>query len=956
MIKNRIISSFKKGFINKSYETDEQVRTRFLTNDSKNNISVLETIKNELQTCDSFIFSVAFITESGLNELKSIFIDLNNKDVSGRLITSNYLSFNSPKIFEELLKIDNLDVRITDFEGFHAKGYLFQHKEHKTLIMGSSNLTSRALKINHEWNLKVSSLAEGEVVNSVLNTVENTWKNARPLTQNWINRYRLWYKEPNFIKSKEVRTDSSLYETEEIVPNKMQELALKGIQDVRDENEERGLVVSATGTGKTYLAAFDVKRSKPKKLLFIAHREQILNQAIQDFKRILGNSITDYGKYSGNNKDREKQYIFATIQTISRDQHLKTFDMDEFDYIIIDEVHKAGADSYLKVINYFQPDFLMGMTATPERTDDINIFKIFDYNIAYEIRLQEAIEEDMLCDFHYFGVVDYEHDGELIDDASTLSNLISEERVSHLIKKMNYYGHNGKNVKGLIFTSRVEEAMELSKNLNQRGYKTMWLAGSNSIEERELTIRKLEKNELEYIITVDIFNEGIDIPSINQIVMMRETQSSIIFTQQLGRGLRKHESKEFVTIIDFIGNYKNNYLIPIALSGDSSLNKDVIRRKVKDVNYISGISSVNFEQIAKDRIFDSIAETKLDSIYNLKKEYFKLKNRLGEMPMLYDFYKSNSVDPAVIAESRGSYYEFVIRYEKEYKEHNPIIENDEHLKVLKLISKEFINAKRAHEVVLLEYLIDNSNISFDKLEKVYKDKGMFFTDKTISSVLSMFDMSFYISSTRNTYQDFPVVNVKNQIISLSKEMETTLKNKTVVKFINDVIKTVKQKNKDKYNKDTRFKHKEIYTRRDVSRLLEWEKDMSGTIFGYSTHDNKCPIFVTYNKHEVESSVDYKDSFINTNTFRWYTRSNRTLESKEVSNIIDSENNGTTLYLFVKKDDASYETNFYYLGEITPIENQFRQEVMEDNKPVVRIDMKLDTPISENFLYYLEDRI
>lgn len=956
MIKDRIISSLKKGFIDESGEADEQVRSRFLTNDKEKNISVLETIKNELRTCNGFIFSIAFITESGLNELKSIFIDLNHKGISGKLITSDYLSFNSPKIFSELLKIKNLEVRITESEGFHSKGYLFQHEKHQTLIMGSSNLTSRALKINYEWNLKVSSLAEGELVNSVLNTIEHTWKNAKPLSKSWIDHYGRGYKNPILIKHKDFIEEPNSYETEEIVPNKMQESALKGIQDVRDKNEKRALVVSATGTGKTYLAAFDVKRFKAKKLLFIAHRDQILNQAIQDFKRVLGNPITDYGKYSGNKKSRDKQYVFATIQTISRDKHLKTFDIDEFDYIIIDEVHKAGADSYLKVINYFQPELLMGMTATPERTDDINIFKIFDYNIAYEIRLQEAIEEDMLCDFHYFGVVDYEHDDEVIDDTSTLSSLISEERVNHLIQKINYYGHNGADVRGLIFTSRVKEAVELSKKLNQKGYRTIWLAGSHSIEEREITIKKLEKNELDYIITVDIFNEGIDIPSINQIVMMRETQSSIIFTQQLGRGLRKDKNKDFVTIIDFIGNYKNNYLIPMALSGDSSLNKDILRRKVKDVNYISGVSSINFEQIAKDRIFDSIAATKLDSIYNLKKEYFKLKNRLGKIPMLYDFYESNSVDPAVIAEKTGSYYEFVVKYDKEYEKKQPLLRDDNDLKLLKLITKEFINAKRAHEIVLLEYLIEHSTISFNTLEKLYKDKGMFFTDKTINSVLSMFDMSFYISSTRNTYQDYPIVTVENQIIALSKEMKSALNNKTLIKFINDVIKTVKKKNKNKYNKGTRIKHKEIYTRRDVSRLLEWEKDMSGTIFGYSIHDNKGPIFVTYNKHEVESSVDYKDSFINTNTFRWYTRSNRTLESKEVSQIINSENNGTSLYLFVKKDDASYETNFYYLGEITPIESQIRQEVMEDGKPVVRIDMKLDTPISENFLYYLEDRI
>lgn len=953
LIENRILDSFKKGFLDESHETDEQVRTRFLTNDETRNITVLETIKNELNNCESFVFSVAFITESGLNELKSLFIDLRDKGVKGRLITSNYLFFNSPKIFEELLKIEALDVRITDSVGYHPKGYLFKHNNYKTLIMGSSNLTSHALKINHEWNLKVSSLAEGEVVNSVLETIENTWESARQLSEDWIERYRIIYEKPEFVnKGLFSVTETKTYG--EITPNKMQEQALLGIQSIRNNNEKRGLVVSATGTGKTYLAAFDVLAIKPKKMLFIVHREQILSQAIGDFQRILGNSINDYGIYSGNKKQHNRQFVFATIQTLSRDRHLKVFNKDEFDYIIIDEVHKAGAASYSKVIEYFKPNFLLGMTATPERTDDINIFKIFDYNIAYEIRLQEAIEEDMLCNFHYYGVVDYEHDGELIDETTNLAKLITDERVNHLLKKISYYGHNGDEVKGLIFTSRVDEAKELSNILNKRGYSTTWLAGSHTTEERELAIASLENNEVEYIVTVDIFNEGIDIPSINQIVMMRETQSSIIFTQQLGRGLRKHSDKDFVTIIDFIGNYKNNYLIPIALSGDSSLNKDEIRRKVVDVNYIAGVSSVNFERIAKERIYNSIANTKIDSIHNLRKEYFKLKNRIGRIPMLYDFYKAESVDPGVIAESRGSYYNFISNYDKEYEDYFPLIKDPEHVKLLRLLTKELINSKRAHEVVLLDYLIDNNSVTFAQLKQLYLDKAMFYSNNTIDSVVSILDLSFYHKGTLNTYQNFPIIKVTENVIQFSNEMMAFLDNEIAMKFIKDIIKTVKEKNQEKYDKSQRFKIKEIYTRKDVSRLLEWEQDRAATIFGYSIHMNQCPIFVTYNKHEVESSVDYKDAFINTNTFRWYTRSNRTLKSKNVIKIINSKENNLTLHLFVKKDDATYEANFYYLGEITPIKNQYQEEVMDDGKPVVRIDMKMKSPITEGFYNYFED--
>src|SRR5699024_5900774 len=364
--------------------------------------------------------------------------------------------------------------------------------------------------------------------------------------------------------------------------------------------------VSATGTGKTYLSAFDVRRYRPKRMLFIVHREQILLQARADFKRVLGGIPTDFGLLSGSSKDLDAKYLFTTIQTLSREDVLHSFNPDDFEYILIDEVHKAGAPSYLKVIEYFEPKFLLGMTATPERTDDFNIYELFDYNIAYEIRLQEALEEDMLCPFHYFGVTDFEYEGELIDEYTLIPQLVTEERVQHIIDKINYYGYAGERLTGLIFCSRKEEAEKLSDAFNERGFRTLALTGDDKQEERLEAIEQLENGLLDYIITVDIFNEGVDIPRVNQVVMLRQTQSSIIFIQQLGRGLRKHESKDFVTIIDFIGNYKNNYLIPIALSGDHSQNKDNIRRRTLETDYIKGVSTINFEQIAKEKIFESI--------------------------------------------------------------------------------------------------------------------------------------------------------------------------------------------------------------------------------------------------------------------------------------------------------------------------------------------------------------
>ncbi|OES44798.1 DUF3427 domain-containing protein [Domibacillus iocasae] len=952
--------SLYKGFINQNELKPGNFKPQLLINNAKQNENVLTTILEELDKSQSFLFSVAFITESGLATLKAKLLDLHQKGICGRILTSTFLNFNQPKVFSELMKIENIEVRTTDIKGFHAKGYIFDQGHSFSLIVGSSNLTAHALKVNYEWNVKLTSHGNGEIVHHFKDQFENVWEKAETLTQEWIDRYEVTYSATQEQRAmQQVIDPPTNYETNsiqkalEIKPNKMQETALQQIQSLRNEQKQKALVISATGTGKTYLSAFDVRAFRPKRMLFVVHREQILQKAMNDFRMILGGSEEDFGILSGTSKQVQAKYLFATIQTISKREVLQQFEPDMFDYILIDEVHKAGAESYLRVINHFVPAFLMGMTATPERTDDFNIYELFDYNIAYEIRLQEALEEDMLCPFHYFGVTDLEINGEVIDEKTTFMQLVSENRINHIIDKIGYYSYSGKTVKGLMFCSRKEEAKELSAKLNERGYRTVALTGDDRQEVRLRRVEDLENGKLDYILTVDIFNEGIDIPCINQVVMLRQTQSSIVFIQQLGRGLRKHDSKDFVTIIDFIGNYKNNYMIPVALSGDQSQNKDNIRRKTAETNYISGASTINFEEIARKQIFKAINNSTLNTAKLLKEAFVNLKNKIGHVPLLHDFVANHSIDPIVIADKYNTYYHFLISI----KEKTPILSlYEQH--VLTMLSLEVLNGKRRHEVLLLDQLLGQKQVSHDTYLSILRENDCTVDDQTIESVQRIVDLSFFNQATQKKYGDEPVVVVKDDIYKLNEKIQQSLsENLFFETLMKDVIETAKEKNKA-YLCEESLTIYQKYSRKDVCKLLNWKSDESSTIYGYKPKYGTCPIFITYHKNEeVEASVNYGDEFISPELLKWFTRSNRTLKSTEVQKIVEAEQSGVDIHIFVKKDDDE-GTDFYYLGKALPDRKTVEQTTMQDKHqkdiPVVTMSMVMEKPIEHSLYHYLTE--
>lgn len=943
--------SLKHAFIDKRQQGHIPYDPELIINQPDQNVFLLNTLQEELDTSKSFTFSVAFVTESGLNTLKTHLYDLNQRGIKGRLITSNYLNFNSPDVFRALLKIPNLEVRISNKESFHAKGYLFEHDNHSSFIIGSSNLTNHALKTNYEWNIKLTSYHHGAIIHQMQAHLVDEWSTALPLNEAWIHQYQASYQPVKYPDTTILQDPTHSF----IVPNKMQQPALDSLKELRQNGADRGLVIAATGTGKTYLAAFDVQDYKPEKVLFIVHREQILHSAMASFKKILHEPDEHFGFYTGNQKDVDAKYIFATQQTISRESHLNQFDPEEFDYILVDEVHRAGSASYQRILEYFKPKFLLGLTATPERTDGYNLYELFDYHIAYEIRLQDALEADLLTPFHYFGVTDYEKDGAVITETSHLSQLVLEERVDYVIDKLDYYGLAKDKVKGLVFCSRNEEAQALSDKFNDRGYRTVALSGSDSQEVRSSQVNRLKAGLLDYIFTVDIFNEGIDIPEINQVIMLRNTQSSIIFVQQMGRGLRKHESKNFVNIIDFIGNYKNNYMIPVALSGDTNRSKDAMRKSAANTNFISGLSNINFESIAKDRIFESINAAKLDSMKELREIYFNLKQTLGRVPMLIDFQATNTFDPYILANKKDNYPTFLASI-KETQNNLTSSANA----ILKFLSREILPGKRLHEVILLSALLDpaSDHLSIEELQLLFKNHDLKNDMDTVRSVIRTLSIDYYAGGSKKTYQPGQVLIIEGSRIECSPAFKAAKEDDIFLKHLQDLLTTATLLNDD-YNHSTTLTLYQKYGRRDALRLLLWETQMvDQNIGGYAYDKNRkvFTIFVTLDKGEnfTGAQVAYEDALLDPSTMTWFTKAPRTLNSPEVKILQEAE--AWDIHMFIKKDDDE-GSEFYYLGEVTPDKSTIQQLDKPtgdgEKKSVVEMNLHFKQAIPRNLFNYLQ---
>lgn len=933
-------------------------------------------LEHAIKHAKRFFFSVAFISDAAVQLLVDAF---NTPGVNGKILTTDYMNGTSPEALRKLLKFKNIDLKLYSVldnknkRGFHTKGYIFEHDSHYEIIVGSSNLTEKALKSNYEWN--VSYVSKDDVmVSALLSEFEYLWNLDESIVvdENYILKYETHRNEELYATRKqkefleqmvdffkdynnreiygkildelEIDTLKSLDVSDDIKPNKMQEIALEGLYRIRLNGGNKGLIIAATGTGKTYLAAFDAFQTRPKRLLFIVHREKILKDAMRSFKHVIKD--VSMGLFTGNEKSIDKDYVFASIQTLSKNQNLYMLNEDHFDYIVMDEAHRVAAPTYQKVLNHFKPKFLLGMTATPERTDTNSIFSFFDNQVAAEIRLRDALEENMVVPFHYFGIkdiVNYEYIdvSKEIDEWAEILNIKS--RVDLILENIDLYGHCGNKTKALGFCANIAHAKYMANQFNSEGYKSVALTGENTPEEREQAIRMLEDDDhpLSYIFTVDIFNEGIDIPSINLVLLLRPTQSPIIFTQQIGRGLRLHEFKSYLTILDFIGNHNKTFMIPIALSGDISYDKDdlIIDTKTDFLN-VPGDTFIKFDEFSKEQILRQLERFNFNSMSNLKDLYFNTKKDLNRVPTLLDF-GFDGLDPVRFIEKTGSYINFANKVDPELSECVDL-KDENFLKVIRFIDG-LLPFKRIYEGLILRKLFEYKEIDRDSLYSKLYDKIN--NPNTLDFEHAIKHLTLELLGENDKLKYLPLIEVGHNNLKLSyelmKSINTDFKTQIVINSLEYGIQRYihefgrLQPNYPSFALFQKYKTKEL-------TLIMRNKRLFVIQSGLFKHGHDYYLMITLEKGEVKESINYKDHFIDTKTFQWESPNNTREMGETGQNLIHHKSRGFNIHLFVKKGGRNseiYSKELVYVGKV--------DYVSHENEKPIRFIFNLQTPVRKD---------
>ena len=915
----------------------------FLTNYS--DLSFLDRIKDCFKKCNSFTLSVSFIKKAGLVLFQREIEEALERGAKGRIITSTYQNFTDIASLKDFLawqnKYDNfechLDMNCFGENGFHSKGYLFEYDDSIEIIVGSSNITRFALLKNIEWNISLISKNNIESYDEAIKNFEYLWDRTFKLSEDVIKQY-------NFVLDYAIEKWDMDYInplTQNVVPNSMQRKALKELTRYRDTGVKRALIISATGSGKTYLAAFDARNFDAKRVLFVVHRETILKDAKQTFMNVFGAEKT-CGLYTGNSKDLDCDFVFASSNMLAR--HLTEFDKNEFDYICYDEVHHIVAECGKKILNYFNPEFLLGLTATPERMDNQDIFELFEQNVPFELRLRDAINNDLVVPFHYYGIRD-----DLInygeDDKNKVSKNIAEsDNIDFIVKEIEKHRLPNEKLKAVAFCTNIAHCSLMANELAMRGYSTVALTGENNTGERIKAFNDLqdETNDLEIICTVDILNEGVDIPAINTVLFFRPTESSTIFLQQLGRGLRKYQNKQYLTVLDFIGNdYSRSVQIALALGTlgkttytEKAYLKNLIESDYKTLN-IPGVE-IHIDELSKKEIVKFIDQENFNKKTFLKKDYENFKKYLNKdsIPTHMDYLESeiapdlNRFIKSKIGGKRiRSYYEFLTMIGEE----NVPIFTEEEINLIDSI-EELLPIVRLDEFLIINYLLHHNEINIDKIVG-YNSRV---TNETLNNAIQFLTNKEVLVNNQLSVDN--ISNIKDYLEDL----------------INYGINRYEIEFGDfegKYKLYANYSKEQTMT--SINRKYTMDILLKGTYFDTETGDTYVYVGLKKDKAKQERT-DYKDKFISPSIFQWESENNVTIDNSIGLKLKNTKN----IYVFVRKmdDEDNIILPFTYFG--TGKFTNMRESHVKDQKTgasykTLLFDIQLDNTVPEEYFVDFE---
>lgn len=805
-LKDKVISVKEKTI------QEEQINLNTSTGDKDH---LYPKLKQSFKTATTIDIIVSFLMESGVKLLLQDLKEALDRGVKIRILTGNYLKITQPQALY-LLKSelgDTVDLRFYNNpnKSFHPKAYMFHNPLDSEIYIGSSNISRGALTSSIEWNYRFLKSNAPNDFKVFYDTFEDLFNNhSLVITDEVLKDYSKQWTRPNIYKDLEKEESKEDKVINIFEPRGAQIEALYSLDKSREEGFDKGLVVAATGIGKTYLAAFD--SAKYQRILFVAHREEIIKQAAQSFKNVRNSD--DIGFFYANQKDTNNSFIFALVQTLGKDEYLneKYFARDYFDYIVVDEFHHAVSNNYNKIINYFTPKFLLGLTATPERLDSKDVFALCDYNMVYEVRLKDAINKGWLVPFKYYGIYDETVNYEDIDykygkyDDKQLEEALMLNKRGELILN-HYQKYNSQRAMGFCSSRHHAEYMAKVFNENKVSAAAVYSGERGEYsEERDIALAKLTSGELKVIFSVDMFNEGLDVPQIDMVMFLRPTQSPTIFLQQLGRGLRKAKDKKCLNVLDFIGNYKKANLVPFLLSGKEYSAAECKKNKQGDYEFPDECI-VDFDFRIID-IFKKQAEREMKVKDKIKEQFDIVSDMLGHRPSRVELFTYMDDDVYQNIRSKNKSMDPFKNYLEYIKENDELSYDEE--KLYNSRGREFINmiettsmSKTYKMPVLLAFYNDGDikmEISEDDIYKSFYDfyrKGSnkvdMLKDKSTSDFMS-WDKKKYISLAKNnpikflikTHGDF-FKEKDNCILALQDDLKELIGSKAFKEHMLDAI-------------------------------------------------------------------------------------------------------------------------------------------------------------------------